>query len=206
MVARTLALVVAVAPPVGDRAFEDGEFEEVQEARGDTSEDEADPLYGFPPWRINRASPWIGLSLTLGVSTVLILDWSVRPRAAVELLHGALELGGTLIGGVNIAQAYLGGGVFANWVPIPHRAGHIVYTHFGVGRVHSIDALGPRHADYLELGLGFRIARLPRTKHAVPFFELGARNLRHCANWSLPCEVDTVQVWLPYLEGGVRFR
>lgn len=151
------------------------------------------------------AAPWMSISFTLG-GAVGPLDFSVRPRMAIGLLWDAIELGGTVIGGVNIVQAYTGGGVFVNWTPVPYRAGHIVYTHAGAGRLHTIDALGPRHLDYLRFALGFRISRRPMNRFYVPWFELGYNHLRHCADWAMPCGWAGHALWAPWIEGGIRFK
>jgi hypothetical protein len=150
------------------------------------------------------AAPWMSLSFTLG-GAIGPLDISARPRMAIGLLWDALELGGTVIGGANIVQAYAGGGVFVNWTPVPYRAGHIVYTHAGVGRLHTIDALGRRHHDYLELSLGFRVHRRPQNQPWVPWFELGYNLLRYCDDWAMPC-AWTRGVWVPWAQVGVRLK
>lgn len=152
-----------------------------------------------------KLAPWMSLSFTLG-GAVGPLDISVRPRMAIGLLWDALEIGGTVIGGANIVQAYGGGGVFANWTPVPYRAGHIFYTHTGAGRLHTIDALGPRHMDYLRFALGFRIHRRPKNQPHLPWFELGYTHLRHCADWAIPCGWAGTSLWIPWLEIGVRFK
>jgi hypothetical protein len=152
------------------------------------------------------AAPWMSLSFTYG-GAVGPVDISVRPRMAIGLLWDALELGGTVIAGANIAQFYSGGGVFVNWTPVPYRAGHIVYTHAGAGRLHTITPHGPRlHLDYLRFALGFRIHRRPQNQPLVPWFELGYNHLRHCADWDMPCGWAGVALWAPWLEIGVRYK
>jgi hypothetical protein len=183
-----LALALALAPPG------------LEPPRKPTLEPE-------PLLAVNRAAaPWMSLSISPALVFMPFLDVSLRPRAAIGILWDALELGGTAIVGFNFVQRFVGGGPFVNWTPVPYRWGYIVYTHVGVGRLHTDDPyLGRRHMDYLRFALGFRIP-MPRDELFIPWVEVGYQHLRRCADWSIPCGFGGWGLWAPLVEFGLRFR